>query len=331
MVPGEDVADFHLRIEITDRVPVLVPLGSATFNINGVETNEPIRTIVGDVVTVGQATMQIGFEVEMEGTHYEWLLVADSGEETPIIGEIAVGRAIGADVTINDAHISRFHARFLERKGFIWIQDLGSSNGTRVNTEKARGGVRLYHGDQISFDRYSFQLVGRGGDLTPVTQFESPELGSSKSLPPTPRVANPNKPSPVIQESGTALVSEDGRSISPLSVGDNTVGSSPECTVFVQHSSIHDRHVRLDVTADGMRLTHLTAPGLTQVNGTVVDTVILQAGDKIQLGDVVFCLQVFESPVQGWQNFPSILKKYELTVGGAIFLVAMLISVLLLS
>jgi hypothetical protein len=138
MVPGEDVADFHLRIEITDRGPVLVPLGSATFNINVLETNEPIRTIVGDVVTVGQSTMQIGFEVEMEGTHYEWFLVADSGEETPVIGEIAVGRASGADVTITDAHISRFHARFLERKGFIWIQDLGSANGTHVNAEKYR-------------------------------------------------------------------------------------------------------------------------------------------------------------------------------------------------
>ena len=32
MVPGEDVADFHLRIEMTDRGPVFIPLGEATFN-----------------------------------------------------------------------------------------------------------------------------------------------------------------------------------------------------------------------------------------------------------------------------------------------------------
>jgi hypothetical protein len=197
--------------------------------------------------------------------------------------------------------------------------------------------VRLYHGDRINFDRYSFQLVGRGGDLTPVAQFESPELGSSKNLPVTPRVANTEKPSLVSRETGAAFVSDDGQSFYPLSVGDNTIGSSPECTVFIQYSSIHDRHVRVDVAADRLRLTHLTSPGLTQVNSAFVDTVMLQAGDKLQLGDVTLCLQVFEPQGKGWLTGKS-LKKWGreslpsgLAISAALIVLLMLISVLLLS
>src|SRR5690242_7170564 len=46
--------------------------------------------------------------------------------------ELTIGRAVGADVLIADTSLSRRHARFRIARGAVEVEDLGSSNGTRV-------------------------------------------------------------------------------------------------------------------------------------------------------------------------------------------------------
>ena len=170
VVSGEDVHDYHLRIEQSDRGPVLVPLGDATINVNGYERNSPLQVIIGDIIGIGQATLQVGVEVEQDSESDAWYLANEAGQQYQISGEISVGRSDSADILIPNEHISRHHARLIEHQNYVWLQDLGSANGTRVNNVPLQGGVRLFHGDQVYFDRLSYQILARGHDLTPIAQ-----------------------------------------------------------------------------------------------------------------------------------------------------------------
>ena len=63
---------------------------------------------------------------------------------------IMVGRGSECDVVINDASISRQHAQFLRQADGVYVQDLNSRNGTRVNGEPLLSPRLVKPGDIIS-------------------------------------------------------------------------------------------------------------------------------------------------------------------------------------
>lgn len=72
------------------------------------------------------------------------------GEMHKIDGpEVVIGRAVSAQVRLNDDGISRRHCRVLAVAGQIVIEDLGSANGTLVNGELVQYHV-LKEGDKIT-------------------------------------------------------------------------------------------------------------------------------------------------------------------------------------
>jgi TIR domain-containing protein/FHA domain-containing protein len=66
---------------------------------------------------------------------------------------VTVGREITNDIVINDQQVSRRHVRFVRiTRGIVpnfAIEDLGSSNGTFVNSERLQGSKPLKDGDVI--------------------------------------------------------------------------------------------------------------------------------------------------------------------------------------
>ena len=62
---------------------------------------------------------------------------------------IVVGR--GGEVTfrLTDRNVSRRHARFVRQSGAVFVEDLGSLTGTRVNGERITGRRRLREGDLV--------------------------------------------------------------------------------------------------------------------------------------------------------------------------------------
>jgi hypothetical protein len=62
---------------------------------------------------------------------------------------ITIGRGLDNDIVVDDAEVSRHHAR-LTRRGHDWIlEDLGSRNGTTVNGRRITGPVTLMPGAQV--------------------------------------------------------------------------------------------------------------------------------------------------------------------------------------
>ena len=67
-----------------------------------------------------------------------------------------VGRSTQADVRLEAAEVSRRHALLWREAGGIWVADLGSSNGTRLNGEALPEVKEVVDGDLLSFGGPSY-------------------------------------------------------------------------------------------------------------------------------------------------------------------------------
>jgi hypothetical protein len=60
-----------------------------------------------------------------------------------------IGRADGSDIPIDDPFASSVHARVFPRRNFMYIEDMGSTNGTFHNGRRLRSAERLKTGDVV--------------------------------------------------------------------------------------------------------------------------------------------------------------------------------------
>lgn len=96
------------------------------------------------------------------------------GRTYPVVGTTTVGRAPECDLRLDEAGMSRMHARLLPTDDGLLLEDLGSTNGSFLNGKRVlRGEARV--GDEIGFDTMRFRL------LSPAQQDE-PAKQSAKSL-----------------------------------------------------------------------------------------------------------------------------------------------------
>ena len=81
----------------------------------------------------------------------------DLGEQ---LGELSLGRADSCGITLPDKTISHLHARLFRRDGRVFLEDLGSTNGTFLNAKKLSRPVALQRGDRITVGKTVLE-VGR--------------------------------------------------------------------------------------------------------------------------------------------------------------------------
>lgn len=82
------------------------------------------------------------------------------GRRFPLADEITVGRAPGCGVVLtDDTFVSQVHARVFRRGREIWVEDLGSTNGTVVNGERVTRATKVGRGDTIQFGETVTRVV----------------------------------------------------------------------------------------------------------------------------------------------------------------------------
>jgi pSer/pThr/pTyr-binding forkhead associated (FHA) protein len=68
----------------------------------------------------------------------------------PFDAALVLGRASDCDIRVDDEYVSDHHARLTrDPLGVVWIEDLGSTNGTWVNGVKVYGPTPLTRGDTL--------------------------------------------------------------------------------------------------------------------------------------------------------------------------------------
>jgi pSer/pThr/pTyr-binding forkhead associated (FHA) protein len=64
-------------------------------------------------------------------------------------GGATMGRSAGADIEVDDPFASSAHARIFPRGDFMYIEDMGSTNGTYLNGRQLRRAEQLKMADTI--------------------------------------------------------------------------------------------------------------------------------------------------------------------------------------
>ncbi len=117
---------------------------------------------------------------------------------------LVAGRQVGVDILLNDDQISRRHASFEEVNNVLYLNDLGSANGTRLNgrTLSANQPVSLSPGDRVQIGRTTLLVQGHqvGGD-----PFKTEVAGS---FPPLPPISQPS-PAPSYSAAPAASYQEE--------------------------------------------------------------------------------------------------------------------------
>jgi EAL domain-containing protein (putative c-di-GMP-specific phosphodiesterase class I) len=71
---------------------------------------------------------------------------------------LLIGRKSEADLYLYSSSVSHNHAEIFEDNEGLWIRDLGSTNGTWVNSDRVSAPVRLREGDTLHFADLPFRL-----------------------------------------------------------------------------------------------------------------------------------------------------------------------------
>ena len=82
------------------------------------------------------------------GVRLNGYLLLPDGQRVPIADGLTIGREDGCNVCLQDPKASRHHARIIVEGSVVEVEDLGSSNGTRLNGKAIRRRV-LRFGDVI--------------------------------------------------------------------------------------------------------------------------------------------------------------------------------------
>jgi len=129
--------------------------------------------------------------------------------------DMIIGRDKTCQIHLDDRALSRKHAKLERRGASLWVQDLGSANGTYVNGAEIQAPTRLDGGDVIGVGHYSIIVEGleEADEDTPVLTLDGPE-GLHRF----------------------ALVGEQV-----------VIGRAQTCDIAIGHKSISRRHMRIEM------------------------------------------------------------------------------------
>ena len=75
---------------------------------------------------------------------------SSNSREMQLTSSASIGRAVDNTIQLDDASVGRYHATIELRSGGVWLNDLGSTNGTAVNGGRIGTAYPLQSGDRIT-------------------------------------------------------------------------------------------------------------------------------------------------------------------------------------
>ncbi|MGZ3428146.1 MAG: FHA domain-containing protein, partial [Polyangia bacterium] len=258
---------------------------------------------------------------------YKLIIEDDEGKTTvvPLIrDEITIGRKEGNTIRLTERNVSRRHAKLLKSNGTVFIEDLTSYNGIKVNGDRIAGRAPVNEGDRVQIGDYQLALkldkaqTASGGHPSPVpTGATAPAMPSAA---PANEMAE-QKTTPFMKENGAAPASMldmaptvqtpitpttappiSGQQEAParlVVVSSNfagqefvldkaavVIGRTDENDVVINHRSISRHHAKIVREGGHYHIVDLQSANGVRVNGEEYGKVELRKGDHVDLGHV---------------------------------------------
>ena len=83
----------------------------------------------------------------------------ERGRTYDLTDELTVGRAGGCGVVVADSYASQLHARVFRRDDQLFIEDLGSTNGTFLNRRKVTTAASVRRGDRLQVGQTVLEVL----------------------------------------------------------------------------------------------------------------------------------------------------------------------------
>ena len=163
---NETIADASEMDDVKDGV------GSSSRGVQTAMLNDPdvAEPMVEREPDPNTATLSAGWRIQFK--------IGDQKKTLPLKARITVGRAVDSDDTADEINfdltpfgayhfgVSRHHAIMTLSEGYLYLEDLGSTNGTRINGFQltANQKYRLRDGDEIEFARLRSNILFKGPD-----------------------------------------------------------------------------------------------------------------------------------------------------------------------
>ena len=181
-----------------------------------------------------------------------------------------LGRKPGNDIVLDNLVVSGSHCAF-DLKGLadVYIEDLGSTNGTFVNNKRVKERQQLRDGDTIAIGHFRIQFLTASGDsgFGQTTAFDSTMMGSAP-----------------LQASFQVLNGSSSGLEVPVVKAVTTFGKPGVTVVAVSHRR------------NGFFVAHLDGDVVPTVNGQPLkaDPVMLSDGDVLELAGTRMAFQLRE-------------------------------------
>ena len=179
----------------------------------------------------------VAFRLRIVASHEAWR----TGQDVLVEETMTIGRDHACDLVLNDAGVSRQHARLIAVDGGLAIHDLASGNGVWRGTERVTEAL-LRHGERFQIGSTQFECI------------EVPRLEIAPAREP------PVPDSAVDDEFGFVLrVLHGGLRVREVAVhgASAIVGRTVECDVVVTDPDVSRHHARIDRTPNGFRVVDL--------------------------------------------------------------------------
>lgn len=287
------------------------------------KSNTPLmETFCGECGYLLSSPVVENLEVPQEEAPAALLIAEADGQRHRLREGINTLGRQGTDVLVNDGTISRVHAKITVEHGSVTIEDMGSTNGTKVGDLRigANQPTLAAHGQVLRFGNWKARLeMGTPSESAGASASATVAMGSATMMGATrvyqpgelnvPAEAAPNATvlEPAILDADTVALLEvvSGPGIAlPITRGTITIGRRPGNSIVITNNSyISGRHAQIETDETGTYLTDLESTNGTFVNGQKLspnERQLLLDGDEVKLGQTRyhFALSVKEEPIE---------------------------------
>jgi len=286
-----------------------------------------------------------------------------SPKRLEIVGAVVVGRNPESDLVLTDGQPSRRHARLFISDDKVWVEDLGSANGTFVNGRKIDARTALALGDRVRFDTEEYQLRAVAVVDDQATQVRLAGASDAADVAPH-RVRTPGSwADPEFREGqgtrlfdpaelenmragGAALatqaavdephlVVQSGRKAGSrlkLKAGRESnlweVGSDPSRDIVLDDAGVSAFHAKIVNEGQRWKLIDQMSANGSFVNGAKANISYLKNGDRLRFGPVECLFQLPQgatSAVAAKGLSPWLIAAVAFAITASVIIVAMLI------